>query len=81
MLLVWQKSSRWKWDCIKDQVLSPFLFSMVMNRLTDEFGQESAWTVMFAMTLLSAVRAGIKWWKIKRGGGILWTEEKGRKKT
>ncbi|MBN3293353.1 YSM6 protein, partial [Polypterus senegalus] len=28
--------------------LRPFLFAMVMDRLTDEIGQESPWTVMFA---------------------------------
>lgn len=27
--------------------LSPFLFAMVMDKLTDEFGQETAWTMMF----------------------------------
>lgn len=29
-------------------VLSPFLFAMVMDRLTDEIRQESPWTMMFA---------------------------------
>ncbi|KAK2887924.1 hypothetical protein Q8A73_019372 [Channa argus] len=28
--------------------LSPFLFALVMDRLTDEFRQESPWTMMFA---------------------------------
>ena len=28
--------------------LSPFLFAMVMDGLTDEVGQESPWTMIFA---------------------------------
>ena len=28
--------------------LSPFLFAMVMDRLADEVGQKSPWTMMFA---------------------------------
>lgn len=28
--------------------LSPFLFAMVMDRLTDEIRQESLWTMIFA---------------------------------
>ena len=28
--------------------LSPFSFAMKMNRLTNEFRQESPWTIMFA---------------------------------
>ena len=39
---------RWRWDCIKDGPQVPFLFAMVMDRLTDEVRQESLWTIMFA---------------------------------
>ena len=28
--------------------MSPFLFAMVMDRLTNEVGQEYPWTMMFA---------------------------------
>ena len=28
--------------------LSPFLFAIVMDQVTDEVGQESPWTMMFA---------------------------------
>ena len=40
--------------------LSPFLFAMVMDRLTDEVRQESPWTMMFA----DDVSAGSRWRKI-----------------
>ena len=32
--------------------LSPFLFAMVMDRLTDEVRHKSPWTIMFAEDLL-----------------------------
>ena len=31
---------------------SPFLFAMLMDRLTDEVKQESPWTIMFAADIM-----------------------------
>ena len=44
----------------QDSALRPFLFVMVMNRLTDEVRQESPWTMMSAddIVICSEQRAG-----------------------
>ena len=49
--------------------LSPFLFAMVMDRLTDEVRQESPWTMMFAddIVICSERREQVEekqeWWR------------------
>ncbi|KAK3539722.1 hypothetical protein QTP70_012263 [Hemibagrus guttatus] len=40
------EGSKSRWDCIRP--LSPFLFAMVMDQLSEEVRQESPWTMMFA---------------------------------
>jgi len=40
--------SGWGMGLDEGSVLSPFLFAMLMDRLTDEIRQESSWTLMFA---------------------------------
>ncbi|CAG5867133.1 unnamed protein product [Menidia menidia] len=54
--------------------LSPFFLSFVMDRLTDEVRQESAWIVMFADDIVtgSTVRAWSKWRRIYKDGGMAW---------
>lgn len=39
--------SGWGEEYIRDQALNPFLYAMVMDRLTDEDRQESPWLMMF----------------------------------
>ena len=41
--------------------LGPFLFAVVMDRLTDEVRQESAWTMIFADDIVICMRAGGRW--------------------
>ncbi|KAK3567105.1 hypothetical protein QTP86_009809 [Hemibagrus guttatus] len=38
----------WGWDCHQGSALSPFLFAIVMDQLSEEVRQESPWTMMFA---------------------------------
>lgn len=40
-------SFRMKMELRQESALSPFLFAMVMDRLTDEIRQESLWITMF----------------------------------
>ncbi|KAK3523836.1 hypothetical protein QTP70_010447 [Hemibagrus guttatus] len=54
--------------------LSPFLFAMVMDQLSEEVRQECPWTMMFADDIV-IVRAGSRWRKTWRGEGLRWREE------
>ena len=47
--------------------LSPFLFDMVMDRLTDEVGQESLWTIDIVICGESREQGA--------GGGMCWKEQ------
>ena len=48
--------------------LSPFLFVIVMDRLTDEVRQASQWMMMLADYIVILVRVAIRCKKIWRGG-------------
>ncbi|KAK3545176.1 hypothetical protein QTP70_001775 [Hemibagrus guttatus] len=54
--------------------LSPFLFAMVMDQLSEEVRQESPWTMMFADDIVVCSESG-GWRKTWRGGGLRWREE------
>ena len=41
--------------------LSPFLFAVIMDRLTDEVRRELPWTMLFVDDIVSAKRPGKKW--------------------
>ncbi|KAK3522273.1 hypothetical protein QTP86_000681 [Hemibagrus guttatus] len=55
--------------------LSPFLFAIVMDQLSEEVRQESPWTMMFAddIVICSESREQVR--KTWRGGGLRWREE------
>ena len=53
--------------------LSPFLFVIVMVRLTDEVRQKSSWTMMFANDIV--IWSKSRWRKIWRGGCMPWKGE------
>ena len=60
--------------------LIPFLFAVVMDRLTDEVRQESPRTMFFAddtvvVVAAAAAAAACRWRKPWIGGGILWGED------
>ena len=56
--------------------LSPFLFTVIMNRLTDEVRRESPWTMLFADNIVicketrNEVERRLEWWRyaLKRRG-------------
>ena len=47
----------------QSSALSPLLFSVIMNRLTDEVRREPPWTMLFADNIVIAKRPGKKWSK------------------
>ncbi|KAK3535197.1 hypothetical protein QTP70_004755 [Hemibagrus guttatus] len=53
--------------------LSPFLFAIVMDQLSEEVRQESPWTMMFADDIVICSES--RWRKAWRGGGLRWREE------
>lgn len=50
-----------------------FLFTVVMDKLTDEVKQECPWTMMFANDIF--VRVDSRWKRAWRCFGMLWKEE------
>ena len=54
--------------------LSPFLFAMVMDRLTDEIRQESPWTMMFADDIVICSESREQAERASGGGGTHWRE-------
>lgn len=59
------------WDYIREL---PFLFAMMMDRLTDTIRQDSQWIMMFAndIVIYSESSAQTRAWI---GGGLLWREK------
>ena len=45
----------------REVALSPFLFAMVMDRLTDEVRQESPWNMMFADDIVICSKVKNRW--------------------
>lgn len=66
--------------------LSPFLFAMVMDRLTDGIREEPPWTVMFADDIVMCsesreqVEVSLEGWRyaLERRGGMHWREGEGK---
>ena len=54
--------------------LSPVLFAIVTDRLTDQNRQESPWTMMFANDIVICGESRLK--QTWRGGGMHWKEGK-----
>lgn len=52
-----RKGLRWGWDYIERSALSPFFFSVLMDRLTGEIRQESPWTKMFADDIVICIES------------------------
>ena len=50
-------------------VLSPFLFAVIMDRMTDEVGRETSWTMLFADDIVirketrEEVKRGLECWR------------------
>ena len=51
--------------------MAPFLFAMVVDRLTEEVGQESPWTMMFAddIAICSESREQVEG-RLEKDGGM-----------
>lgn len=59
------------WDYIREL---PFLFAMMMDRLTDTIRQDSQWIMIFTndIVIYSESRVQTRTWI---GGGLLWREK------
>ncbi|KAK3569844.1 hypothetical protein QTP86_006055 [Hemibagrus guttatus] len=55
--------------------LSPFLFAIVMDQLSEEVRQESPWTMMFADDIVICSESREQVEETWRGGGLRWREE------
>ncbi|KAK3532944.1 hypothetical protein QTP70_004548 [Hemibagrus guttatus] len=55
--------------------LSPFLFAIVMDQLSEEVRQESPWTIMFADDIVICSESREQVEQNWRGGGLRWREE------
>ena len=54
---------------------SALLFAVAMDRLMDEVCHVSPWTTVFADDIVAyAAKAGSRWVKAWRDGGLLWRE-------
>lgn len=53
---------QFKWVCIKDLFLNPYLFALVMDELTQSIQDDAPWSMLFVddVVLIDTTRKGIE---------------------
>ena len=69
------KSFKFKVGLHQGSALSPFLFAVIMDRLTDEVRREQPWTMLFGddIVICEETREEVK--RRRNPGGMRWKEE------